>query len=110
MRNSPLLGAYFETFAFGQLLRSLHNQGKADEIYYYRDKDGHEVDFLIPQGNQVCLYECKWNDESGTLPKNVAKIVKIIGRNNIAQITTVTTAARKTELSKRFNVTNIVEL
>lgn len=110
LRNNPLLGAYFETFAFGQLLRDLHNQGIADEIYYYRDKDGHEVDFLIPQGNQVCLYECKWNDESGVPPKNVQKIVKIIGQNNIAQIMTITTAARKTRLSDRFSITNIVDL
>lgn len=108
--NSPLLGAFFETYAFGQLLRSLHNQGKADEIYYFRDKDGREVDFLIPQGNLLSLYECKWHDERGELPKNIKKIRPIFGEENIYQITTITTATQKTRIDEKFSVSNVVEL
>ncbi|MCU7926237.1 MAG: ATP-binding protein [Candidatus Thiodiazotropha sp. (ex Dulcina madagascariensis)] len=108
--NNPLLGAFFETYAFGQLLRSLHNQGKADEIYYFRDKDGREVDFMIPEGSLLNLYECKWHDESGQRPKNINKIARVFGEENINQITTITTTAKKIRIDEKFSVSNVVEL
>ncbi len=108
--NTPLLGAFFETYAFGQLLRSLHNQGRADEVYYFRDKDGLEVDFLIPAGNLLNLYECKWNDESGEIPKNIKKLKTIFGEENINKITTITTSIKSTQINEQFRVSNVVEL
>jgi len=108
--NSPLLGAFFETYAFGQLLRSLHNQGQADEIYYYRDKDGLEVDFLIPEGRLLNLYECKWHDESGELPRNIKKIVRVFGEEQINQITTITTTIKKVRISENFSVSDVASL
>ena len=107
--NTPLLGAFFETYAFGQLLRSLHNQGRADEVYYFRDKDGLEVDFLIPAGNLLNLYECKWNDESGEIPKNIKKLIPIFGEENINKITTITTSIKSTQINEQFRVSNVVE-
>ncbi|HEC13762.1 MAG TPA: ATP-binding protein, partial [Acidiferrobacteraceae bacterium] len=104
LKNNPLLGAFFETCALGQLLRSLHNQGKADEIYYFRDKDGREVDFLIPEGNLLNLYECKWHDVSGVVPKNIKRISKIFGEEYINQICTISTAAKKIQIDKTFRV------
>ncbi len=108
--NSPLLGAFFETYAFGQLLRSLHSQGKSDEIYYFRDKDDREVDFLIPQGNLLDLYECKWSDESGEIPNNINKLIPIFNKDNINSITTLTTTAQRTRISEKFTVSNVIEL
>ncbi len=110
LAQSPLLGAFFETYAFGQLLRRLHNQGLADEIYYFRDKDGREVDFLIPEGNRLKLYECKWSDESGEIPSNIKKLSPVFGEENIQHITTITTAPQKTQISSKFTVTNVAEL
>ncbi len=110
LRNNPLLGACFETFVFGQMLRSLHNQGKSDEIYYYRDKDGREVDFIIPEGDVLNLYECKWNDQTGELPKNIKKIISVFGSEHIKQITTLTTIAKKTRITDQFSVSNAVNL
>lgn len=110
LRNNPLLGACFETFLFGQMLRSLHNQGKSDEIYYYRDKDGLEVDFIIPEGDVLNLYECKWNDQTGELPKNIKKIIPVFGSEHIKQITTLTTIAKKTRITDQFSVSNAVNL
>ncbi len=110
LAQNPLLGAFFETCALGQLLRSLHNQGLADEIYYFRDKDGREVDFLIPQGNMLNLYECKWSDESGEIPANIKKLKPVFGEENIQQITTITTIAQKTRINDQFSVSNVIDL
>ena len=108
--SNPLLGAIFETCAFGQLLRHLHNQGKPEEVYYFRDKDGREVDFIIPEGNLLNIYECKWNDESGKIPANVKKLMPVFGEQNIKQITTITTVAQKIRITEQFSVSNIIEL
>ncbi len=36
------------------------NTGRRREIYYFRDEQGLEVDFLVPQGSgKVMLVECK---------------------------------------------------
>ena len=110
LSSNPLLGAIFETCAFGQLLRHLHNQGKPEEVYYFRDKDGREVDFIIPEGNLLNIYECKWNDESGKIPANVKKLMPVFGEQNIKQITTITTVAKKIRITEQFSVSNIIEL
>ncbi|MEE9426089.1 MAG: ATP-binding protein [Methylococcales bacterium] len=110
LRNNPLLGAIFETYVLGQLLRNFHNQGIADELYYFRDKDGREVDFLIPEGNLLNLYECKWHDESGEIPKNIKKIINIFGEETVKQICTLTTAPQNTPISPTFRVSNVIDL
>lgn len=110
LKNSPLLGAFFETFVFGQLLRSLHNQGKSDEVYYFRDKDGREVDFIIPEGNRLNLYECKWHDESGEIPSNIKKLINVFGHENITTITTITTTPKRVKINEHFDVCNVLEL
>lgn len=41
-------GAFFETFVIGEVLKSFNNAGfLMPPLYYYRDKDGVEVDLLI---------------------------------------------------------------
>ena len=90
LQNSPLLGAYFETLVLGQILRNGYNSGINPAIYFYRDKDGHEVDFVIPEGNQLRLYECKWNDSGSVIPKNLQKVASTIGQENILNMATIT--------------------
>lgn len=60
--QSQLRGAFFETLAFGQLVRWFTNQALQPNIYFYRDHHGHEVDFVIPVGEKLKLIECKWSD------------------------------------------------
>ncbi len=45
-------GAILETYALCELLKSWWHRGKKPLLYYYRDKDGKEIDFLLVQ-NQV---------------------------------------------------------
>ncbi len=110
LQNNPLLGAIFETYTLGQLLRHLHNQGKLDALYYFRDKDGREVDFIIPEGNLLNLYECKWQDNSGEIPNNIKKIISIFGEKNIKQLCTLTTVTQNTPINTQFRVSNVIDL
>ncbi|PYT73387.1 MAG: hypothetical protein DMG39_06790 [Acidobacteria bacterium] len=43
-----------------EILKSQANQGARKELYYFRDQQGLEVDFLIPRPNAgLWLIECK---------------------------------------------------
>ena len=60
LNRSPFLGAVYEGFVAAEILKAQTNQGKRKELYYFRDQQGLEVDFLVPQGNaELWLVECK---------------------------------------------------
>ena len=45
------------------VLNELHGRLQAREIRYWRDKRGHEVDFVLATRNRLpCAIECKWSD------------------------------------------------
>jgi uncharacterized protein len=58
--NSPMAGALWETYAFTQILRHLLSQGiSSPPLFYWRTKDGKEIDFLIEKGGQFFAFEAK---------------------------------------------------
>jgi predicted AAA+ superfamily ATPase len=58
--RSPFLGPIVEGFVASEILKSQINRGQRKEIYYFRDQQGLEVDFLIPQPNaRFWLVEAK---------------------------------------------------
>lgn len=60
LASSPLSGAVWETFVLGQILRARAAAGSAAQIFFWRDSQGVEVDFLIEQNARVRLIEAKW--------------------------------------------------
>lgn len=79
-------GALFENFVIAELMKhQTHLYNNPPEIYYYRDKRGHEVDCLIDYGAQVKAIEIKasqtisgsffkellfWNELSNSVPED----------------------------------------
>jgi predicted AAA+ superfamily ATPase len=60
LERSPFLGALFEGFIASEILKSQTERGRRKELYYFRDQQGLEVDFLIPQPNaRLWLVEAK---------------------------------------------------
>jgi uncharacterized protein len=60
LEKSPFLGALFEGFVAAEMLKSQVNSGRRRELYYFRDQQGLEVDFVIPGRNgAVRLVEAK---------------------------------------------------
>lgn len=58
--RSPFLGAIFEGFVAGEILKSQINQARRKELYHFRDQQGLEVDFLFPTaGGTLWMVECK---------------------------------------------------
>jgi predicted AAA+ superfamily ATPase len=60
LERSPFLGALFEGFVAAEILKSQANRGRQKELYYFRDQQGLEVDFLVPRPNsKLWLVEAK---------------------------------------------------
>ncbi|MDR0309278.1 MAG: ATP-binding protein [Candidatus Methanoplasma sp.] len=60
LRDGAMAGAFFETFVVSEVLKSYYNAGISDpSLYYYRDKDGNEVDLLIEENGLLHPIEIK---------------------------------------------------
>ena len=55
LRKSPFYGILFEGFVAAEIIKHQVNGGKRKELYYFRDQQGLEVDFVIPQGAGALL-------------------------------------------------------
>lgn len=60
LAKSPFLGALFEGFIAAEIVKTQVNRGRRPEIYFFRDEQGLEVDFLVPGASgSISLVECK---------------------------------------------------
>ena len=48
LAKSPFLGVLFEGFIAAEIVKAQVNAGRRRELYYFRDQQGLEVDFLVP--------------------------------------------------------------
>jgi predicted AAA+ superfamily ATPase len=60
LSRSPFLGPLFEGFVASEIVKRQVNGGRRRELYYFRDQQGLEVDFVVPvRGRQLLLIEAK---------------------------------------------------
>ena len=60
LEAGAMAGAFFETLVVGEVLKSFYNAGILEPpLYYYRDKDGKEIDLLIEQDGKLHPVEIK---------------------------------------------------
>lgn len=79
LHNSPFFGHVFEGFIASEILKRQINGGKREEIYYFRDMQGLEVDFIIPVGNKkLSVIEVK---ASKTVNPGMAEPIKYLSRS-----------------------------
>src|SRR5262249_31995203 len=55
LRRSPFRGPLFEGFVAAELIKHMVNRGRAPNLYFFRDHQGLEVDFLVPTKNAGVL-------------------------------------------------------
>lgn len=61
LMNGAMAGNMFETYVLGELLKSYYNAGKAPALYFYRDNNCVEIDFLLYENNTLYPIEVKKN-------------------------------------------------
>ncbi len=60
LARSPFSGAVFEGFIASEIVKAQVNAGKRRELYFFRDEQGLEVDFVVPTGPaELLLLEAK---------------------------------------------------
>ncbi|MDE5617453.1 MAG: ATP-binding protein, partial [Ureaplasma sp.] len=60
LEKSAFSGAFYETYVISEIIKSFYNAyKKVDDIYYYRDKDQHEVDLIIDSFDSIYPIEIK---------------------------------------------------
>lgn len=60
LESGAMAGAFFETFVVSEIIKSYYNEGALDlPLYFYRDRDGKEIDLLIVQDGKIHPLEIK---------------------------------------------------
>lgn len=74
LRTHYAYGSIFENFVINEFIKAQHNQGKRRNVYFLRDKIGHEIDCFIPNDNgKNHMYEIK---SSAVFNKNFTKNIE----------------------------------
>jgi predicted AAA+ superfamily ATPase len=55
----PLKGNLFESFILCEILKSRFNRGVDSNVYFWRDKTGHEIDCIIEKVKRIIPLEIK---------------------------------------------------
>src|SRR5216684_7584806 len=61
LRQSPAVGAVWETFVFAQLRGRERRAGRTGSLFFWRDRTS-EVDFVVDIGGRLELFEAKWTE------------------------------------------------
>ena len=60
LNRSPFLGPLFETMVASEIVKAQINSGRPRALYFFRDQQGLEVDFVVPRGDRrLFLIEAK---------------------------------------------------
>lgn len=78
-----LRGGIFENFIINEVKKNYFNQGLKHDLYFWRDKSGHEIDLLIENGNTTKIYEIKSSETyNHSFIKNIEYYNRISGKKN----------------------------
>jgi predicted AAA+ superfamily ATPase len=104
LRQSPAVGAIWETFVFAQLRQRERQAGRIRSIHFWRDRS-REVDFAVDVGGRLELFEAKWTelpDASDTV--NLDFVVRALGKTRIAGGGIICRAPNSFPLGETFRV------
>ena len=103
LRNGAQSGAMFETYAFSEILKSYWHNGDIPNIYYYRDADQKEIDFVMERNMTLYPIEVKKTANPDVSDcrvfKNLSVFKKPIGTGAVICLYEKTTSIAKDAIS-----------
>lgn len=76
LMNGAMDGAFLETYAVTEIIKSYYNAGKQLNLYYYRDIDKREIDLVIVEADKIYPIEIK----KGKVPNHPDKNFKALDK------------------------------
>lgn len=76
IENGAMDGAFLETYAVTEIIKSYYNGGKQPDLYYYRDIDKKEIDLLIVKPDKLYPIEIKKSKAPNHPNKNFSVLEK----------------------------------
>lgn len=59
MNLSSMRGPFFENLIISEMLKNRYNAGRKNNLYFWRDRSGHEVDIVIEKADRLIPVEMK---------------------------------------------------
>ena len=84
LRQSPAVGAIWETFVFAQIRDRERRAGRTGSLFFWRDRT-REVDFVVDTGGRLELFAAKWTelpDAGDTV--NLDFVRNVVGKSRVA--------------------------
>jgi uncharacterized protein len=110
LRQSPALGAIWETFVFAQLRDRERHAGREGGLFFWRDRT-REVDFVIDSGGRLELFEAKWTelpDAGDTV--NLDFVRNVVGKSRVTGGAIVARPQNSFPFSNGFRAVPVTEL
>jgi predicted AAA+ superfamily ATPase len=79
LERSIYLGSLWENFVFSEFLKEGYTAGK--DIFFYRDSNGLETDFVIEKGSEVYLIEAKHTERPKPDKLHLHKIAQLFNKS-----------------------------
>ena len=80
IENFYMRGALFENFIVSELIKKRIFAGKTDELFFWRDSNGVEIDIIEENGLELYAYEIKASETmNSAFFSNIKKAKKVIG-------------------------------
>jgi hypothetical protein len=110
LRQSPAVGAIWETFVFAQLRARERDAGRQGGLFFWRDRT-REVDFVVDIGGRLKLFEAKWTelpDLGDTV--NLDFVRKTVGPSHVTSGAVVARTANSFPFANGFRALPVTEL
>jgi predicted AAA+ superfamily ATPase len=110
LRQSPAIGAIWETFVFAQLRDRERRAGRVGALFFWRDRT-REVDFLIDAGGRLELFEAKWTEvpDSGDTV-NLDFVRNAVGKSRVTGGAVISRTPNSFPISNGFRALPVTEL
>jgi predicted AAA+ superfamily ATPase len=110
LRESPAVGAVWETFVFAQLRARERNAGRMGSLFFWRDRT-REVDFVVDVGGRLELFEAKWTE----LPDlgdtaNVDFVRGIVGKTTVKRGAVIARTPNSFPFANGFHALSVQDL
>src|SRR5579884_1364121 len=110
LRQSPAIGAIWETFVFAQLRDRERRAGRASSLFFWRDRT-REVDFAVDAGGRMELYEAKWTEVPDTGDTvNLDFVRNVVGKSRVTAGAVICRTPNSFPLSDAFRALPLTEL